>query len=124
MAKDLYIHTINKHWKYKVTKWIDVKTTRDGKIVTNNQSKYKIAHGYYKRKEYLDVINVIEYGYPNRYTDSVEYISFDKESLTDLEIKELSTPFIEELLLKKEKLEKEIMEIDEKMLNFKMNKER
>lgn len=72
----------------------------------------------------MDVINVIEYGYPNRYTDSVEYISFDKESLTDLEIKELSTPFIEELLLKKEKLEKEIMEIDEKMLNFKMNKER
>lgn len=120
MAKNLYIHTIDKDGKYKKEIWKDVKVTRDkGQIVRKREANYYLSMGRYKKKEMLDIINPCCLGYPVCKLSYVEMISFDKEILDKDDIIKICSFFIDDLNKDKIKLENEISEIDNKIHLFK-----
>ena len=88
--KSLYIYTMDRDGKLNREVWEDVKITRDkGFIVTKRDSEYRLSHGSYKDKDFLNIVR--------QYSScSTEYISFEVSEITQ-EIKEqMIEPFIDE----------------------------
>lgn len=116
MAKNLYIHTIDKDGNYKKETWKDVKITRDKcQIVKKRSADYNLSMGIYKEKEMLDVINSQRRGYPKSELSYVEFISFDKDILNRDDVSEMCMFFIDELNIHKIELENEIKKLDDKI---------
>lgn len=116
MAKNLYIHKIYKDCNYTKEIWEDVKITRDeGRIVKKRGADYNLKMGVYKNKEMLDVIRPIKTGYPKSELSYVEFITFDKDILSQDDISEMCMFFIDELNINKIELENEIMKLDDKI---------
>lgn len=116
MAKNLYIHTIDKDGNYTKEIWEDVKTTRDkGQIVEKRGADYNLKMGVYKNKEMLDAINPQKRGYPKSELSYVEFISFDKDILNQDDVSEMCMFFIDELNTHKIELENEITKLDERI---------